>query len=162
MLASIPEDEFAVLRPLLEPVPLPRYQVLYEQGQKIEHAYFLNTGMISLVVIATDGRSVEVGISGREGVVGLPAAFGFDDAPTRALTEAIRELARNVKAYYGAWHENPYAFAVFGVAVETLLSKMRPKGEPVAPSNTDEWLPGDTPEIAGVNLARATIIARNL
>jgi hypothetical protein len=85
-----------------------------------------------------------------------------NDAPTRALTEAISELARNVKAYYGDWHENPYAFAVFRVAVETLLSKMRPKGEPVAPSSTDEWLPGDTPEIAGVNLARATIIARNL
>jgi CRP-like cAMP-binding protein len=87
MLASIPEDEFAVLRPLLEPIPLPRYQVLYDQGQKIEHAYFLNTGMISLVVIATDGRSVEVGISGREGVVGIPAAFGFEEAPTRAIVQ---------------------------------------------------------------------------
>jgi hypothetical protein len=85
-----------------------------------------------------------------------------DDAPTRGLTDAISELARNVKPYYGAWHESAYAFAVFKVAVETLLSKMRPKGEPVAPSNTDEWLPGDTPESAGVNLARATIIAKNL
>ena len=87
MMLSVPEDEFFVLRPLLEPVPLPRYKVLYEQGQKIEHAYFLNTGMISLVVIADDGRSVEVGISGREGVVGLPVAFGYDDAPTRAIVQ---------------------------------------------------------------------------
>jgi hypothetical protein len=85
-----------------------------------------------------------------------------DDAPTRALTEAISELARNVKAYYGGWHENPYSFAVFRVAVDTLLSKMRPKGEPVEPESSDEWLPGDTPESAGVNLARATIIARRL
>src|SRR5439155_18728849 len=30
-----------------------------------------------------------------------------DDAPTRRLTEAIAELARNVKPYYGDWHENP-------------------------------------------------------
>jgi hypothetical protein len=82
-----------------------------------------------------------------------------DDAATRALTE----VARNAKPYYGAWHENPYAYAVFRIAVETLLSKMRPKGEAVAPSSTDdEWLPGDTPESAGVNLARATIIARKL
>ncbi len=87
MLLSMPEDEFLVLRPFLEPIPLPRYKVLYEQGQKIEHAYFLNTGMISLVVIADDGRSVEVGISGREGVVGLPVAFGYDDAPTRAIVQ---------------------------------------------------------------------------
>src|SRR6266542_3542717 len=87
MLLTIPEDEFVLLRPLLEPNALPRYKVLYEQAQKIEHAYFLNAGMISLVVIANDGRSVEVGISGREGVVGLPLAFGFEDAPTRAIVQ---------------------------------------------------------------------------
>ena len=87
MLLSLPDDEFLVLRPMLEPVPLPRYKVLYEQGQKIEHAYFLNSGMISLVVIASDGRSVEVGISGREGVVGLGVVFGFDEAPTRAIVQ---------------------------------------------------------------------------
>jgi len=87
ILLAIAEDEFFVLRPMLEPVSLPRYKVLYEQGQKIEHAYFLNTGMISLVVIASDGRSVEVGISGREGVVGLPVAFGYDNAATRAIVQ---------------------------------------------------------------------------
>jgi CRP-like cAMP-binding protein len=87
MLLTIPEEEFLLLRPLLEPVALPRYKVLYDQGQKIEHAYFLNAGMISLVVIANDGRSVEVGLSGREGVVGLPLAFGFEDAPTRAIVQ---------------------------------------------------------------------------
>jgi len=87
LLLAIPEDEFLVLRPMLEPISLPRYKVLYEQGQKIEHAYFLNAGMISLVVIANDGRSVEVGISGREGVVGLGVVFGFDEAPTRAIVQ---------------------------------------------------------------------------
>jgi len=87
MLLTIPEDEFILLRPMLEPIALPRYKVLYDQGQKIEHAYFLNAGMISLVVIANDGRSVEVGLTGREGVVGLPLAFGFEDAPTRAIVQ---------------------------------------------------------------------------
>src|SRR5215467_822723 len=87
MLLGLPEEEFLILRPMLEPVSLPRYKVLYEQGQKIEHAYFLNAGMISLVVIASDGRSVEVGISGREGVVGLAVAFGYNEAPNRAIVQ---------------------------------------------------------------------------
>jgi CRP-like cAMP-binding protein len=87
MLLSIPEEEFATLRPLLEPVDLPRYQVLYEQGEKIAHAYFPNQGMISLVVIANDGRTVEVGICGRRGVVGVPLAFGLDDAFSRAIVQ---------------------------------------------------------------------------
>ena len=87
MLLSIPENEFLVLRPLLETVDLPRYQVLYEQGEKIVHAYFLNEGMVSLVVIAKDGRTVEVGIAGRQGVVGVPLAFGLDDAFSRAIVQ---------------------------------------------------------------------------
>lgn len=87
LLLSIPDEEFAILRPLLEPVDLPRYRVLYEQGEKIVHAYFLNEGMISLVVIASDGRTVEVGIAGRRGVAGVPLAFGLDDAYSRAIVQ---------------------------------------------------------------------------
>jgi CRP-like cAMP-binding protein len=87
MLLAIPENEFSAVRPLLEPVDMPRYRVLYEQSEKIEHAYFANDGMISLVVITDDGRSVEVGIAGCQGVVGVPLAFGFDYAPTRAISQ---------------------------------------------------------------------------
>jgi CRP-like cAMP-binding protein len=87
ILLSIPDEEFTAVRPYLDPVELPRYDILYEQGKKIEHAHFLNEGMISLVVITSDGRSVEVGISGREGIVGAPAAFGFETAPMRAIVQ---------------------------------------------------------------------------
>lgn len=86
-LLSIPDGEFSALRPLLEPADLPRYRVLYEQSARIEHVWFLNQGMISLVLIASDQRSVEVGICGKEGAVGMPAAFGFEVAPTRAIVQ---------------------------------------------------------------------------
>src|SRR5262249_2513723 len=78
VLLSIPDAEFSILRPHLEPVALPRYQILYEQAGKIEHCYFLNDGMISLVVITSDGRSVEVGICGRQEVVGASLTFGVN------------------------------------------------------------------------------------
>jgi CRP-like cAMP-binding protein len=87
LLLSMPDKEFNLLRPELEPVELPRYRLLYEQGSKMEQAYFLNDGMVSLVVVAQDGRSVEVGISGREGLVGLPLVFGCHAAPTRAIVQ---------------------------------------------------------------------------
>jgi CRP-like cAMP-binding protein len=86
-LLSIPEDEFIEVRRLLEPVELPRYEILHEQGKKIDYAYFLNDGMVSLVVLTTDGRSVEVGISGHEGIVGAPPAFGFETAPVRGIVQ---------------------------------------------------------------------------
>jgi CRP-like cAMP-binding protein len=87
MLLTIPDDEFLIVRPLLEEIELPQYNILYEQGAKIQHAYFPNEGMVSLVVLVDDGRSVEVGITGSEGVVGAPLAFGFESAPLRAIMQ---------------------------------------------------------------------------
>jgi CRP-like cAMP-binding protein len=87
ILLAIPDDEFVRLRPLLEEVEMPQYKIFYEQGTKIEHAYFPNQGMVSLVVSVNDGRSVEVGITGCEGIVGAPLAFGFESAPMRAIMQ---------------------------------------------------------------------------
>jgi CRP-like cAMP-binding protein len=87
ILLTIPEDEFMSLRPHLEEIEMPQYKIFYEQGEKIDYAYFPNEGMVSLVVLAQDGRSVEVGITGCEGVVGAPLAFGFESAPMRAIMQ---------------------------------------------------------------------------
>lgn len=87
ILRTIPEDEFMSLRPLLEEVEMPQYKIFYDQGEKIANAYFPNEGMVSLVVLVHDGRSVEVGITGCEGVVGAPLAFGFESAPMRAIMQ---------------------------------------------------------------------------
>jgi CRP-like cAMP-binding protein len=87
ILLTIPEDEFLAIRPLLEHLEMPQYEIFYDQGRKIDYAYFPNQGMVSLVVIVNDGRSVEVGITGNEGVVGAPLAFGFESAPMRAIMQ---------------------------------------------------------------------------
>jgi CRP-like cAMP-binding protein len=87
ILLAIPEDEFMAVRPLLEEMEMPQYKIFYEQGEKIGYAYFLNQGMVSLVVSVNDGRSVEVGITGCEGIVGAPLAFGFERAPMRAIMQ---------------------------------------------------------------------------
>lgn len=87
ILLTIPEDEFIALRSLLEPLEMPQYKIFYEQGTKIEHAYFPHEGMVSLVVLVNDGRSVEVGITGNDGIVGAPLAFGFESAPMRAIMQ---------------------------------------------------------------------------
>jgi CRP-like cAMP-binding protein len=87
LLLAIPDREFGLLRPHLEYVELPNHQILHEPGQKIEYAYFLNQGMISLVVLTSDGRSVEVAIVGHEGMVGTPLAVGLKRGPYRALVQ---------------------------------------------------------------------------
>jgi hypothetical protein len=84
------------------------------------------------------------------------------DTKTGSVIDAIANLARNVKSYYGDWHKNRYAFDVFKVAVDTVLTKVRPKGEPIPLADDGEFRPGDTPEAAGKALATAEIIARGL
>jgi len=87
ILLSIPDGEYALLRPDLELVDLPQQRTLHEPGEKIEFAYFMNSGLASLVVLTRDGRSVEVAIVGREGIVGTPLAVGLNRDPYRAIIQ---------------------------------------------------------------------------
>jgi CRP-like cAMP-binding protein len=87
ILLNVPKDEYAFLRPHLEPVDAPQHQILYEPGEKIDFAYFPNNGMTSLVIVVNDGRSVEVGTVGKEGMVGTPLAAGLRSGPCRAIMQ---------------------------------------------------------------------------
>jgi CRP-like cAMP-binding protein len=87
ILLSLPDDEYNLIRPYLELIDLPHYFVLHESGEKIRYAYFLNEGLASLVVVSRDGHSVEVGIVGREGMIGLPIIAGLHSACFRAIMQ---------------------------------------------------------------------------
>lgn len=77
ILLSLPDKEYNLLRPHLEPSDLPQHTILQEPGDKIDFAYFLNDGMASLVALSHDGRSIEVGIIGKEGMVGMSLTAGL-------------------------------------------------------------------------------------
>jgi CRP-like cAMP-binding protein len=87
ILLSLPDEEYNLLRPHLEPAELPQYDILHEPGQKIDFGYFLNEGMTSLVALSVDGRSVEVGIVGREGMVGMSLTAGLQRGTFRAIMQ---------------------------------------------------------------------------
>ena len=87
LLLSIPDVEFDLIRPHLQCTDLPHHHLLHEQGDRLDFAYFPNTGMVSLVVLSADGRSVEVGIMGKEGMVGTPLSVGLMRAPYRAIMQ---------------------------------------------------------------------------
>jgi CRP-like cAMP-binding protein len=97
ILSSIPENEYNRIRPDLELVQLGPHHILHEAGEKIEFAYFLNQGLASLVVLTSDGRSVEVAIVGHEGMVGTPLAVGLHRGPYRAIMQ-IPGTAMRIKS----------------------------------------------------------------
>lgn len=97
ILKSIPPGELNLIRPHLERVQLPHQHILHEAGERIEFAYFLNDGLASLVVLTSDGHSVEVAIVGREGLVGTPLVVGLDRGPYRSIMQ-IQGSAVRIKS----------------------------------------------------------------
>ena len=71
----------------LEYVRLKVHNVLFEPGDALKSVYFGNSGMISILSVFPDGKSVEVGLVGKEGFVGLPLLVGFQTASTRAVSQ---------------------------------------------------------------------------
>ena len=84
--AATPED-LDLLRSHLEPVPLPQKLTLSTPGTPIDQVYFVEEGMVSLVQPLENGAMIEVGMIGREGLVGLPVLLGADSSPLEAMVQ---------------------------------------------------------------------------
>lgn len=76
LLAALPPEEYRRLEPHLTAVPLHQHTVLEALGEPIERVYFPWDGVCSFTNVMQDGRTVEVGTIGNEGVVGMEAYFG--------------------------------------------------------------------------------------
>ena len=70
ILRALPSEDLARLLPRLTAVPLRQHDIIYSIGAAIEHAYFVETGLISLLAVSRDGNAIDTGIIGSEGVVG--------------------------------------------------------------------------------------------
>lgn len=71
-MSLLPRDEFVRLARYLEPIELKRGEIVYLTGDDIEYAYFPENGLLSLVSTTETGSTIEVGMVGSEGIVGLP------------------------------------------------------------------------------------------
>jgi len=87
ILHNLPRREFTQIFPLLEFVRLKLHQVLHEAGEPIRSGYFLNNGLGSVLTTQPDGKTVEVGLIGKEGFVGSPVVFGFKSSGLRVITQ---------------------------------------------------------------------------
>jgi CRP-like cAMP-binding protein len=87
LLLSLPEADFEGLRQSLTFERLPHHAKLHEAGAELEYVYFPNRGLISLVVVTREGKTVEVAMVGHEGVVGTAALIGMKRFPFRAVVQ---------------------------------------------------------------------------
>ncbi len=108
LLAALPQSEIDVLEPQLRPVSLVLHQVLHERGNPVEDVYFIESGVVSLTADTGDVALVEVGMTGREGLVGTSAV----------LTEKALSIHRGLVQQPGTAHR--IGAAAFRAAAESL------------------------------------------
>jgi CRP-like cAMP-binding protein len=87
VLACLPKSELKRLEPHLEAVNLPVDETLIAAGEKVRAVYFLEQGLCSIVVEMKGGSTVEVGLIGKEGVVGASSVLGAEHAPNRGFIQ---------------------------------------------------------------------------
>ncbi len=87
LLRVLSAEDFALLAPRLEPIALPRSKVLIEPHEPIEHVVFIEAGIGSVVAFTSDEQRVEVGIVGREGLIGPSVALGVWHTPHQSFIQ---------------------------------------------------------------------------
>jgi len=97
LLAQLSEAERERLEPLFEPVDLPAKMVLCRIGKPIEYAVFPATAITSTLVEMPEGDSMEVGIMGSEGVVGLDLLYDARESSTKVVVQ-VAGVGSRVKA----------------------------------------------------------------
>jgi len=87
LLAALPSQAYDRLSPHLEKITFGLGEVVYESGARMQYVYFPTTSHISLLYTMIDGSTAEMGLVGKEGVVGIALFMGGETAPNRAMVQ---------------------------------------------------------------------------
>ena len=85
LLDALPATVYERLFPLLELVPMPLGEVLYESGDKLRYVYFPTTCIVSMLYVILNGASAEIAVVGNEGIIGVALFMGGATMPNRAV-----------------------------------------------------------------------------
>jgi CRP-like cAMP-binding protein len=124
LLAALPASDMAQLAKLLEPVQLDIGAVLCEPTDAMPYVYFPHDSLISLLAVAEGRMTLEVGLVGREGVLGATVALGHHMAQVRAVVQRPGRASRIASAKFRAeFTRNPALQRVLYRYTDCLLAQ---------------------------------------
>lgn len=87
LLRAMHPDDFALLAPHLTSHEAKKGAVLLEQGASIEHVWFMESGVGSIITISPEGLRAETGLFGRDGFTPVTAILGNDRNPNLVIVQ---------------------------------------------------------------------------
>jgi CRP-like cAMP-binding protein len=87
LLSALTEPVLERLRPYLEEVSLIQGQILHKSSELITEVYFPEQSSVSLVLILSDKSTTEIGLVGKEGMVGLSAILGGKSTTSHSIVQ---------------------------------------------------------------------------
>ena len=127
LLQTLPAEELRRLRPYLARVRLAQGDILHRAGARVEQAYFVEQGYVSLVAEAANAAGrVEVGLIGRESVVGASVLLAADPASSLQAVVQVPGTAYSIRAdiLHAILEHAPALRRVMRQAFETLVAQL--------------------------------------
>jgi CRP-like cAMP-binding protein len=134
VLSALPKEDLDLLLPHLHQVDLPLRKQLEGRNKRIDHVYFLERGIASVVANGSAQAAIEIGIIGREGITGLAVLMGVDRSPhetymqvagagQRVAVSSLREAMSQSRSLQRILLRHGYAFTV--QTAQTVLANSR-------------------------------------
>jgi len=99
-LLALPSRNLARLTPDLEHIRCEREQVLIEADSSLDHIYFPDSGVVSVLAVYADGSAIEMATIGREGCTGVQAVFGARTSSIRLYVQIPGSAAKMSRAAF--------------------------------------------------------------
>jgi CRP-like cAMP-binding protein len=94
LLAALPKKDYQTLQGNLEEVPLVFEEILYQPDVLISDVYFPNSGIVSLLATVNGRGTLEVGLVGKEGMLGMSVFMGVNTSQNRAVVQGAGSAMR--------------------------------------------------------------------
>src|SRR6266576_6931409 len=125
LLLALPSRNLHELMPEFEHVVCQSGQVLMDADGPLDHVFFPDSGVLSVVAVYADGSIIEMATIGREGCTGMQAVFGAKSSSVRFLVQIPGTAARMSRAAFTRAMESTPSFRSLMITyVEAFLEQV--------------------------------------
>jgi CRP-like cAMP-binding protein len=100
LLLAVPARHLKVLMEDFEFIRCQRERILLDADSSLDHVFFPESGVVSVVAVYADGNIIEMATIGREGCTGVQAVFGSKASSARLLVQIPGGAAKMSRAAF--------------------------------------------------------------